>query len=71
MGFGGINTHVALEGTGFRRVGLTAREHELAATQDEELFLFGAEHAANLGALRGSDRGCGGNVDLSSRSSAI
>lgn len=44
MGFGGINTHVVLEGaTSARRQGLSARERRLAASvQDTELLLLGA-----------------------------
>lgn len=44
MGFGGINTHVVLEGTApMRRRGLAERERRLAASsQDAEVFLLGA-----------------------------
>src|ERR1035441_10645605 len=42
MGFGGINTHIVLEGTASeRRWGLSARDRALlSSAQDAELFLF-------------------------------
>jgi enediyne polyketide synthase len=51
MGFGGINTHLALEAAdGERRQTLTPHERSLAASaQDAELFLLGAADAAALG----------------------
>jgi enediyne polyketide synthase len=53
MGFGGINTHVALEGTAAsRRRTLSARESALlASAQDAELFLFAAPDREGLHAL--------------------
>jgi enediyne polyketide synthase len=50
MGFGGMNTHITLEGTASeRRRRLTARERRLAASaQDAELFLFAAKDAHSL-----------------------
>src|SRR5207247_34993 len=52
MGFGGIDTHLTLEGeAGARRDGLGDDERRLAATpQDAELFLFGAASPEALGA---------------------
>lgn len=54
MGFGGINTHVALEGltTNARRRTVSARESALlASAQDAELFLFAANDREALLAL--------------------
>ncbi|HZO74545.1 MAG TPA: type I polyketide synthase [Ktedonobacteraceae bacterium] len=50
MGFGGINTHVVLEGTGNqRRERLTAAEETLCSTpQDMELFPLAAQDNADL-----------------------
>lgn len=50
MGFGGINTHVTLEGAGDeRRQSLNTKEQTLiASAQDGELFLFGAPDAEGL-----------------------
>ncbi|HEV2851243.1 MAG TPA: SDR family NAD(P)-dependent oxidoreductase [Thermoanaerobaculia bacterium] len=50
MGFGGINTHVVLEGdAAARRRSLTVRERELLASwQDAELLLLAAADAAAL-----------------------
>ena len=49
MGFGGINTHVVLEGIGIRRQALSTQEHILlSSAQDAELLLLAAEHATNL-----------------------
>ncbi|HEX9941413.1 MAG TPA: type I polyketide synthase, partial [Thermoanaerobaculia bacterium] len=50
MGFGGINTHVVLEGSpGVRRRSLVARERELLASwQDAELLLLAAPDADAL-----------------------
>ncbi len=50
MGFGGINTHVALEAADtFHRKNFTGSERQqLSSAQDCELFLF---HAANLSEL--------------------
>ncbi|HKQ37396.1 MAG TPA: beta-ketoacyl synthase N-terminal-like domain-containing protein, partial [Verrucomicrobiae bacterium] len=50
MGFGGMNTHIALEGASAeRRVRLTKRERCLAGSaQDAELFLFSADSTAEL-----------------------
>ena len=50
MGFGGINTHVAVEGTApARRCPLAARERELLASwQDAEILLLAAPDAADL-----------------------
>lgn len=50
FGFGGINVHIALEGTSAtRRTGLTAAEQQLARSrQDAELFLLGAPDPADL-----------------------
>ncbi len=50
MGFGGINTHVVLEGTAPRRRGaLHAGEQRLqAAAQEAEVFLLGARDRAGL-----------------------
>ena len=50
MGFGGINTHVVLEGTATeRRRALGPGERALlASTQDAELFLLSAANVANL-----------------------
>lgn len=52
MGFGGINTHVALEvASDERRHTLFARERALlSSAQDAELFLFGARDHADLAA---------------------
>ncbi len=53
MGFGGINTHVVLEGVSAirRRSSLEAREHDLLASwQDAELLLLAAPDAAALAA---------------------
>jgi enediyne polyketide synthase len=53
MGFGGINTHVTLEGTAAsRRRTVSARESALlASAQDAELFLFAAPDREGLLAL--------------------
>jgi enediyne polyketide synthase len=55
MGFGGINTHVVLEGSeaaGRRASSLTSHEHALlASAQDAELFLLGTESAQELSRL--------------------
>lgn len=53
MGFGGINTHVTLEGTAAsRRRTVSARESALlASAQDAELFLFAAPDREGLHAL--------------------
>lgn len=54
MGFGGINTHVTLEGstTDARRRTVSARESAvLASAQDAELFLFAANDREELLAL--------------------
>ncbi|GAA3727830.1 type I polyketide synthase [Plantactinospora mayteni] len=50
MGFGGINTHLTLEGTrAVRRRDVTARERSLSATaQDLELFPFAGADRAEL-----------------------
>lgn len=50
MGFGGMNTHITLEGaTAARRNRMTTGERYLAAsTQDAELFLFAAESEDEL-----------------------
>jgi enediyne polyketide synthase len=50
MGFGGINTHLVLEGdAAARRRALPGRERALDASyQDAELFLFAAPNAATL-----------------------
>ncbi len=50
MGFGGINTHVALEKIADeRRTSLTPRESDqIASCQDAELFLLGAPDASDL-----------------------
>jgi enediyne polyketide synthase len=50
MGFGGINSHVVIEGpTAPRRRSLTARERQLASSvQDAELLLLAAPDAAAL-----------------------
>jgi enediyne polyketide synthase len=50
MGFGGINTHLVLEGAcSVRRCGWTERERRLAASpQDAELFCFRAADVAEL-----------------------
>lgn len=62
MGFGGMNTHIALEGVAAeRRRRLTPREHRIAGSaQDAELFLFAGasreelqnqlQHVANFAA---------------------
>jgi enediyne polyketide synthase len=52
MGFGGINTHVVMEGVpAARRPALAARERELLASwQDAELLLLAAPDAAALAA---------------------
>src|SRR5687767_12713387 len=52
MGFGGMNTHISLEGMAAeRRRRLTPRERRLGSSaQDAELFLFGARDAASLSA---------------------
>jgi enediyne polyketide synthase len=53
MGFGGINTHVVLEGAAAARRELTAREQALlSSAQDAELFLFTSEdRIADLAAI--------------------
>jgi enediyne polyketide synthase len=50
MGFGGINTHLVLEGADEkRRVNLTAEERALlSSSQDAELFLFSSEGKDDL-----------------------
>ena len=59
MGFGGINTHIVLEGTAIdgtkmgdsheRRSSLSRREQMLlSSTQNEELFLFGARDVVEM-----------------------
>jgi enediyne polyketide synthase len=50
MGFGGINTHVVLEGAASeRRAALGPRDRELlSSAQDAELFLLGARDAKEL-----------------------
>ncbi|MBS1911422.1 MAG: SDR family NAD(P)-dependent oxidoreductase [Bacteroidetes bacterium] len=50
MGFGGINTHVVMEGAApRRRPALDARERRLARSrQDAELFVLGAESHASM-----------------------
>ncbi len=50
MGFGGINTHVVMEGAApRRRPALDARERRLARSrQDAELFVLGAENYASM-----------------------
>ncbi|MGB5768445.1 MAG: beta-ketoacyl synthase N-terminal-like domain-containing protein, partial [Crocosphaera sp.] len=50
MGFGGINTHIVLEGLGgIRRQKLTAKEQDLITSyQDAELLLFTAETKEKL-----------------------
>lgn len=52
MGFGGMNTHISLEGIAAeRRRRLTPRERRLGSSaQDAELFLFGAKEAQSLSA---------------------
>lgn len=59
MGFGGINTHVVLEGTGSARRGrLTSRERTLlASARDAELFLLHGPDADSLRARVQSLRG--------------
>ncbi|WP_315785269.1 SDR family NAD(P)-dependent oxidoreductase [Fischerella sp. JS2] len=49
MGFGGINTHVVLEGISTRRQVLSSQEHRLlSSAQDAELMLVAAEDANHL-----------------------
>lgn len=50
MGFGGINTHLVIEGTARkRRDALTEKEEQLLrSAQDAELFVLGAENPASL-----------------------
>jgi enediyne polyketide synthase len=49
MGFGGINTHIVLEGIGKRKKGLTHQEKALLSSgQDAELFLMGGYDADDL-----------------------
>ncbi len=50
MGFGGINTHLVLEGVSSkRRTLLTRREHSLlSSAQDAELMLFSGQDAADM-----------------------
>ncbi|MFH7029534.1 MAG: SDR family NAD(P)-dependent oxidoreductase [Heteroscytonema crispum UTEX LB 1556] len=49
MGFGGINTHVVLEGIGTRRQAPSTQENILfASAQDAELLLMDAEDATHL-----------------------
>jgi enediyne polyketide synthase len=50
MGFGGINTHIVVEGLGnIRRHNLTPKEIQLiSSTQDAELFLFAARDQQDL-----------------------
>ncbi len=48
MGFGGINTHVVLEGRGERRPAPAAPRRVTGPRQDAELFLFAASDRAGL-----------------------
>ncbi len=51
MGFGGINAHIALEGTTVGRCVTTPDRREqmlVSSSQDTELFMFSAQNAADL-----------------------